>query len=150
MNLLTTLPWLTLTTIPRTLIVLTLLTPLNILIVTLLTKLKKHHLQYYHYNYITARSTKGSEKNSTMNTTSLLHRRHICVAWSNIIFQKNSVILQKNNKCSRDSSFVLQKVQDGKSTSLNLKRLSFVKMIRFSNLYWNTRNFVSKVTLTAE
>ena len=37
----------------------------------------------------------------------------------NTSFQKNSVILQKNNKCSRDSSFVLQKVQDGESTSLN-------------------------------
>ena len=67
----------------------------------------------------------------------------------NTSFQKNSVILQKNNKCSRDSSFVLQKVQDGESTSLNLKSLSFVKIIPFSNLYRNTLKFVSKVTLKA-
>ena len=51
---------------------------------------------------------------------------------------KRTQLSCRKKKCFRDSSFVLQKVQDGKSRSLNLKSLSFLKIIRFNNLYWNT------------
>ena len=71
MNLLTKLLLLTITTIAIALILLTLVTPLNILIVTLLIKLKENHLQYLHHNYITARNTKGERKNSSLKRNQL-------------------------------------------------------------------------------
>ena len=52
--------------------------------------------------------------------------------------EKNSVILQKNNKCLRDSSLVLQKVQDGESTKFIIRKnntvLQFILKCSQSNI----------------
>ena len=77
MNLLTKLLLLTHTTIPVTLILFTLLTPLNILKITLLTKLKNITYNTNITIKLQHEVLRGA-KNSTLNTTSLLHRFQIC------------------------------------------------------------------------
>ena len=68
----------------------------------------------------------------------------------NSSFQKKPNILQRYNKCSRDSSSSLQKVPKGDSMILNLYSFVFVKIMRFNNLYWNYLSFVSNVTSKAK
>ena len=50
-------------------------------------------------------------------------------------FQKAMVSSQLHNRCSRDSSEILQKVQRGESTNLILYSVLLVKIIRLSTLY---------------
>ena len=62
--------------------------------------------------------------------------------------QKDLVISQLENRCSRNSISFLQKVHCGELIILILKNFSFVKtMSRFKTLYWNSLIFVSSDTL---
>ena len=61
--------------------------------------------------------------------------------------QKDLVISELQNRCSRNSISFLQKVHCGESIILILKNFSFVKTMLFKTLYWNSLIFVSSDTL---
>lgn len=67
----------------------------------------------------------------------------------NISFQKTSVVLQKNNKMLEGLFINLSEVTKWRIRNLEFKKIINCKIIQFSNLYSNTLNFVSKVTLKA-